>query len=428
MNFPKENKLVYAIDFGTSNSLIAATDGLSCSEPLPLDRQAQDPSLFRTLLYFPNEDECFYGAQAKEEYTLNQFEGRFIRSIKKFLPSQSYRGTWIENRVVKLEDLIGLFLKELKTRADKFTGQNVESVVLGRPVQFSPDPADDKLAQFRLEKAAQMAGFKNIEFFPEPLAAAYSMKGTITEEKIILIVDLGGGTSDFTILKVMGSQEGNHEVLALDGVPVAGDAIDGHFMQHKLAPFFGLDLTYRVPLGNNILTMPRGLLGHLYSPADLAQMRHKDIMHFYKDIQKWALKAEDKKKINSLLCLVEDNLGFQIFEEIEKTKVQLSYHEETEFVFQYPDIDIQTHISRHDYENYIEETVGKIINTLENTMETAQIASNEVDYVYCTGGTSKLPLIKRHLKTIFGEEKLMRNKDFHSVIQGLCERAKEVCQ
>src|SRR5690606_29063326 len=99
------------------------------SSPIPLDPAAKDPTIFRSLLYFPDHDHCFYGQQAIVEYQENTGKGRFIRSIKKFLPSQSFLGSWIENRLVRLEDLIGLFLLELKRRAETHLNQKIDRVL-----------------------------------------------------------------------------------------------------------------------------------------------------------------------------------------------------------------------------------------------------------------------------------------------------------
>lgn len=111
--------MILAIDFGTSNSLAALATEKGCEKPLPLEPEAADPSVLRSLLFFPSQNQCFYGHRAVVEHQNNLGQGRFIRSIKKFLPSQNYLGSWIEERVVKLEDLIGLFLLEVKNEIEK---------------------------------------------------------------------------------------------------------------------------------------------------------------------------------------------------------------------------------------------------------------------------------------------------------------------
>lgn len=217
---------ILAIDFGTSNSLVGAWQNGRRVEALPLDPASPDPTLMRTLLYFPAEDQCFYGRAAVERYIQNDMDGRLFRSFKSHLPNRNYLGTYVGDRVVTLENMIGIFLLELKRRAEASLGTHVNSAVIGRPARYSMDPASDTFALYRMTKAAEFAGFKNIEFVPEPLAAALDVRRTLKTERIVLVGDFGGGTSDFTILRIGPEAYRKEDVLAIDGCPLAGDALD----------------------------------------------------------------------------------------------------------------------------------------------------------------------------------------------------------
>ena len=164
--------LSYAIDFGTSNSLLAASDGEKIIPAISIDPLSYDTTVMRTLLYFPNQKRVFFGSEALKNYNDNPGEGRLIRSIKKHLPFRSFIGTWIEDRPMNLEDLIALFLAELRRKGNDHFGQDVSRLVLGRPARFAEDDGDDFYAQSRLEIAAKKAGFTAVEFVPEPIAAA----------------------------------------------------------------------------------------------------------------------------------------------------------------------------------------------------------------------------------------------------------------
>lgn len=417
--------LTFAIDYGTSNSLLVATDGRAVTKPLALDPLAPDPTVLRSLLYFPHGDRCFYGQAAIEEYSDHHGEGRLIRSIKKYLPSESYVGSWIDNRMVRLEDLIGFFLLEMKKRAETALGvTGVESVVLGRPAKFSSDPVKDKLAEFRLQKAAELAGFKRIEFLPEPLAAALDLRTRLKEMKTVLVVDLGGGTSDFTVIRIGPRAFEPSDVLAIGGVAVAGDAVDGEFMKFHVAPFLGSRVKYRVPMGNNVLEMPKSLLDHICSPADLAQLRRSDHLEFFRSVQKWSVRDEDKEKLDRLFVLVEDQLGFAIFEEIDRLKRALGDHDEAEFDFDAAGAEIRFGLARPDFDAAVSKPVETLIEAMDETMRAAGIPAEQIDMVYCTGGTSKLGLVQKALRRRFPEEKILKRDFFHSVIQGLGEQAK----
>lgn len=418
--------MIYAIDFGTSNSLLSAASRQEVFDPIPLDPDALDPTILRSILYFPSMKECFYGVKAIREFTQNDLHGRLLRSVKKFLPMRSFIGTWIENRPMNLEDLIGIFLKELRTRANAHFNQDVDSVVLGRPARFSPDPDEDRFAQYRLEKAAKIAGFKHVEFCPEPIAAAREFRSQITEPKTVLIADFGGGTSDYTILKMSSEPYRDSDVLAIGGVAIAGDALDGAVMRERISPHFGSKVQYQVPFGKNVLTMPIQLSDRICSPADISVLRERDTLEFFNNVKNWALNPEDRKRMDQLFTLIHDQLGFSVFEEIERVKRALSSQSSERFFFDYPDLRIEEDVKRADFDQYVEGKVERILDSLDETVKQAQVEYSDIDIICCTGGTAKVPTIREGLKKRFGEEKLRQHNHFHSIVRGLGERAREI--
>ena len=166
----------YAIDFGTSNSLLSFVADNGAITPVPLDEQGS--KVLRSLLYTPKQHSWFFSHAAIQEYIANDGEGRFLRSIKKFLPEPTYTGTTVHNQNLNISDLISVFLGEMRKRANKFTGIDVESVVLGRPALYSLEKDNDTLAENRMRKAAEQAGFKQIVFCPEPIAAGLDFTTT----------------------------------------------------------------------------------------------------------------------------------------------------------------------------------------------------------------------------------------------------------
>jgi len=426
VTFRHSDRLTFAIDFGTSNSLLAVTDGEVSVGPLELDPLSSDPSVFRSVLYFPNQDQCFYGQEAVERYSESQAEGRLIRSIKKYLPSQSFLGSWIENRMVRLEDLISIFLLEMKKRAEHKIGHHVDRVLLGRPAQFSENAENDQLALYRLKRAAEIAGFKHIEFLPEPLAAAFDLRRRLKQSQTVLVVDLGGGTSDFTVIRIGPHEFSSSDVLAMGGISIAGDAVDGEFMKTQISPLFGANVLYRVPMSKNILQMPKSLLDHICSPADIAQLKRNDYFEFFKSVEKWALHDDDKKRLHRLHVLVEDQLGFELFEHIDQTKRELGVSEAAKFKFDYPEIEIEREITRRQLNRAIDPAIVKILATLDRVVADSGLSFDKIDLVYCTGGTSKLLSVQEALRTRFSNEKIIETNFFHSVIEGLLARAKEL--
>jgi hypothetical chaperone protein len=419
----EEKPSLYAIDFGTSNSLLCGVTARAVDAPLALDPSASDPTVFRSILFFSETSERFFGTEALQRYIAEGMRGRFLRSLKRFLPMPSFEETRIGSRPVKLEELIGVFLKEMRGRANHHYGVNVRRALFGRPARFSDNDANDALAEERLRTAAQFAGFEEVLFCPEPIAAAYDFRSRLTEPKLVLVADFGGGTSDFTVTRLVPG-ETQAEVLAMGGVSVAGDAFDGSIMRHKVSRHLGSDVKYKVPFGSNVLSMPRPLMDALCSPAETCLLAQRDIMTFLRDIKSGSLGPDDKQHIEQLLCLVEDSLGFQIFESIEHTKRELSDHERTDFVFDYPGIDIKEPLSREEFQTFSAPQVEAILGSLDHTLSASGMSSADIDLVCCTGGTARVAALASGIQRRFGAEKMVRLRSLHSVIQGLGERAR----
>ncbi len=415
---------MYAIDFGTSNSLLAAANREAVCAPIPLDAMAQDPSVFRSILFFSDDAEWSYGAGALSEYIAQGLHGRFIRSVKRFLPIASFSDTRIGARKVTLEELVGLFLREMRRRANEHFGCDVRRVMLGRPARFSDDDQADALAEARLRSAAEFAGFDEIHFCAEPLAAAYDYGSTKPGASTFLIADFGGGTSDYTVARLDPARPESLEVLALGGFAQAGDAFDGSLMRHGIADHFGARVRYQVPFGSNWLEMPIPLMEKLCSPADICLLGRRDVLEFLRGVRSGSSSEDDKLHVDQLLCLIEEGLGFQLFEAIEQEKRELSTHEAAVFRFEYPGIDIAENFTRARFEHASEKVSQGILGRLDNVLEQAGISAADIDSVCSTGGTARVPVIKRGLESRFGAEKLRALSSFHAVINGLAERAR----
>lgn len=414
---------VLAIDFGTSNSLVGAWRAGKRVEALPLDPIAQDPTLMRTLLYFPNQDACYYGMQAIEKYIDFEMEGRLFRSFKSHLPNRGYLGTFVKDRPVTLENMIGIFLLEMKRRAEKILGTSVDSAVIGRPVCYSLDAASDSFALHRMTKAAEFAGFKNVEFVPEPLAAALDLRRDLKQEKIALIGDFGGGTSDFTLIRLGPFAYKREHVLGLEGCPLAGDALDSLFMSEKLNEYFGAEAHYKVVLGRNSLQMPQSIMERLNRPAHIVHLKDPATYEFIREVRKGALSTKDKAAIDRLFVLIEDQQIFSFFETIEKTKRALSQNAEARFHFAYPSLEIDTSFTRTEFIHWAKDVKDKIFSAMDRCLTQAQITPQQVDLVCLTGGSAQVPLIREELERRFGQGKLQTQSHFHSVLSGLIESA-----
>lgn len=417
--------LTLAIDFGTSNTL-AGVYRNNKVELLPLDLEATNPKIFRTLLYFPDSSQAFYGKKAIQEFTENDFSGRLFRSFKAHLPNPHYLGTMIDNRRLPIEEMVGLFLLEVKKRAEKVLGEKINQAIVGRPALYSLDPVKEGIATHRMEKAIQFAGFEKFQLMPEPIAAAWSLKPQLQSRQKILVGDFGGGTSDFTLIEMSSDQPfDKKDVLGLAGCPKAGDALDGLFMKNRLSRHFGAQSEYRLPMGSNVLKMPPAVTEKLQVPAWISHLREKETFEFIKNVQKCSLTEKDRKFIDQLIVLVEDQQIFSFFEEIEKNKKHLSQNDFSDFQFQVEGIEVFERLSRLEFENWAAPLTSEIMKPFDEMLMNCGVKAHDIDLVCLTGGTAQAPMIRQALINRLGPDKLVSSDFFGSVISGLTQATSE---
>ncbi len=414
----------YAVDFGTSNSLLSFVSDSGVITPIPLDPVGG--LVLRSLFYTPDKNQWYFGSNAIKHYVENEGSGRFFRSIKKFLPEPSYNGTIVHNRNLSIVDLVAVFLGEMKKRADMHIGLNVERIILGRPALYSLDKANDELAEDRMRKGAIQAGFKEVIFCPEPIAAGLDYQHDSQSERIVLVADYGGGTSDFTLMRFDQNGYSQKNILGLSGVFIAGDALDGVMMKNFISPHFGANFEYKIPGGSNVLKFPRQLLEKICSPAHITHLRERDTWEFLQHIKKFALSSDDEQQMNNLFTLVESQLGFPLFQEIERVKVSLGKTDIEKFNFHYLDMDIQQNVSAQDYNQSVAPTVEKLMETMSEVFKQSGLSPDKVDQVCLTGGTSQFLPIRQELKTMFGESKITEHNIFESVVNGLANYGKQL--
>lgn len=421
---------IYAIDFGTSNSLLAAANADRVFDTVPLDASAPDPTVLRSILYFPAGKACYYGQEALAKYVENGLEGRFLRSIKRHLPSREFRGTIIHSQKVAIEDLVASILREMRARANAHFQTDVKAVVLGRPARFSTNDLDDDFAEQRLRVAAERAGFTDVSFLPEPVAAAreFGVELGASKERSVLVCDFGGGTSDFTIMRMGATTFRRDDVLGIGGVPLAGDALDAGIMRKHVSKNFGADVSYKVPMGNNVLRMPLSIVEQLCSPAHLSALRRPDVADFLRDVRNWSVGDEDAERLDALQTLVDDALGFQLFEAIESAKRRLSDESLTDVLFEYPTIRVKEPVSRDNFETCSSGAIETILQCLDSTVAASGIAPGDIDMVCSTGGTARVPKLASEIRARFANAEIRSFKGFHSVVLGLAQQARAIAR
>lgn len=420
------------IDFGTTNSAVARVtpSGVQLAT-FPFDGAMVDA--YRSLLYLEQMKErgrstvkSFTGPEGIEQYLAAETKGRLIQSLKSFLSSRLLESTEIFGKLYTVEELIARILQDLRARAEQQFGVTIDSVVAGRPVRFvgSSSEADDDFAQSRLQQAFQLAGFESGKFEMEPVAAAHYYESTLDHDELILIGDFGGGTSDFSLIRVgPGVRKRGRkpeDLLGNSGVGVAGDAFDAKIIRHLVAPALGMGSQMRS--FDKLLPVPSWLYAKLERWHYLSFLRARDVTNTLRTIRTQALEPE---KIESLIELIEDDLGYQLHRAVQRVKVELSEAPATEFRFRSGSIDIRAAVERSWFEGWIAEELEKIAECVDGLLAKAAVEPRDIDAVFLTGGSSYVPAVRAIFASRFGAERLRSGNEFTSVARGLALAAAE---
>jgi len=412
---------VFGIDFGTTNSALSAYRN-GTVEVIAVDNSGQGNQLMRSVLYFNEENEIYAGNEAIQQYVSDGAAGRFMQSIKTFLPNTSFDSTEIFGKRYTIDDLVAIILKQIKLRGEAHVGQTVDSVVLGRPVVFSTDSSKDAVAEQRLEKAARKAGFKKIWFQYEPVAAALAFEETLQsgQERIVFIGDFGGGTSDFSVIRVKGGaferSDRRSDVLSLGGVYVAGDKFDSQIMWDKVAHHFGRHARYKTMGKDQWVAIPKSIVYTLCQWHRIPLLRARKTREHLRVIRN---SVDDRQAIDHLENIIDDNFGFFLFQAIEKAKCELSDQEQAVISFRERDLNISEPLGKTEFEAINQDNFQQIADCIDEVVARSGLVADQIDTVFLTGGTSRIPRIQTLFRERFGHKKLENRDAYTSVVHGL---------
>jgi hypothetical chaperone protein len=406
------------IDFGTTNSALAVADGTN----LQLATFGPGLETFRSVLFFEGNKRALAGPAAIERYLQEPDDDhparRLIQSIKSLLASSVFTATQIGGRRYSASDLVTIIVRALRTDAEKVCGPLGDRIVVGRPVRFvAADTEEDEfLALERLREAFGNAGFSHVTFVYEPVGAAYFYEARLDHDETILIADFGGGTSDFSLLPVGPSHRAKRKrkILATQGIPLAGDAFDARIVRNVVSPLLGEGSNYRSI--DKMLPVPGSLYRKLERWHHLSFLRSPDTMRMLKSI---LVQAEEREKLEILIELIENDLGYHLHRAVQKTKVELSRGQTSHFEFRHPALSIEQTVHREDFEEWIAPELDQIAEGVEAVMKAAKLTAGQIDRVFLTGGTSLVPAVQHIFQNRFGAAKLSAGDEFTSVAKGL---------
>ena len=424
-----------AIDFGTSNSAIAiptsAMDGADGAATMRLvDLEAGQTTMPTAVFYFaptsgaaePEGPARAFGRAAVAAY-VDGLDGRLMRSMKSILGSSLLDQTTDVGggRGVKYRDVVAGYLKHLKTRAEAQAGAPIHRAVLGRPVFFvDDDPLRDAQAQAALEAAARQVGFDEIHFQYEPIAAAFDYERSVRAEQIVLVADIGGGTSDFSVVRVgpmhAGRVDRKADILGNHGVHVAGTDFDRRVELAAILPAYGYGGLGPSVAGAPAREVPSGvyfdlatwhLINTVYNPMRVAELR--GMRGFYADPTHHA----------RLMTVLEERLGHELAARAEQAKIDVAEGGATRIDLSHTERGLGAALTERDAAQAIEADIERIVEAARFTVAQAGLAGERIAALYFTGGSTGLRLLAGRIAAAFPAARAVRGDRFASVATGL---------
>ncbi len=410
---------VAGIDFGTSNSSVAYIGDNETSNLIRLE--GNSPTIPTALFFKDKTNQIIFGTPAIQSF-IDRTPGRFMRSIKRILGSSiSTGGTVVNGKFIKFTDIITLFLDELKNRLENELGQAIDTVTMGRPVKFQDEKHEDKLAQEQLLAITKSVGFKNISFQYEPIAAAFAHERDIDGEVLSCVIDIGGGTSDFSIIKIgkklQNKIDRSQDILANTGIRTGGNDFDKSLGFYGFMPSLGKGTLY----GKKNQTVPNGVF------LGLSEWSEINFMYADKNIEtvhEILSQSHNKTVYSRLLDALEHEHGHELLQIVEQTKIDLTNTPTTTKVLDcIKDIPTVT-ITSQQFEDYITNHVDKMEKSLNECLIQSQINPTDIKLIILTGGSTEVPLVKSMAKRIFPDAAISDGNKLSSVGTGLAYDAK----
>lgn len=433
------------IDFGTSNSGVAIYRG-GRVQVLPIDEKNVVPEVVKTILYITQDFRHFIGQEAVELYYKQNINrqrrfvkkwsgeidyrgsdmhyvrdiyvyvdelqpGRLLQFIKTALRSEKYKGTQVFERFYGLSDIISAYLLALKQRAETLLGEEIDGVTLGRPVKFSQNTELDRKAQDTLHQAALEAGFKQVNFELEPVAAALYYELSLDKPQNVLVFDFGGGTLDLTIIRL--GDPHHRDVYASGGISIAGSDFDRAIIEKRMLPHFGRGMVKHEP---EILKLVQAI-------PDWAGLPELSTPRAKAELERAIQAGIAPVRLKALEALIFNDLAFSFYNMVEATKIALSSQGAVVASLKEKDLDIWELYTRVQFEKDIAEYSGQIEQVVVETLHASGLEAGQIDAVVKTGGSSNIPMYAQMLGRLFGEEKVRSSDVFNSVTAGLAIKA-----
>ena len=401
------------VDFGTSNSAVAVAGERGVELVQMEGRSATIPSA----VFYPAGAQPLFGRGAMRAFAEGE-DGRFMRSLKRILGSSLMeQGTMVNGRRKSFESVLTDYIRGLKSRAEAQADRALEDVVMGRPVHFiDNDPEADVKAQDSLEAVARSVGFKNVEFQFEPIAAAFAHERKLEAEKLALIVDIGGGTSDFTIIRLSRERavkfDRASDILANSGVRVGGNDFDRDFCLDAFMPHLG----YRTIYGDKGLPLPAGMFLEMSEWSKINFLYTQKTRLMVRDLYR---ESHEPRKFGRFQKILQDETGHRLLASVEEGKLALAGAESHRADLDFIEADWALDLSRRDFDAATANRVAAISRAVTECLTRAGLAEEAVELVILTGGTTEIPALRKAVLDRFPQAEVSEEDKLSSVGLGL---------
>jgi hypothetical chaperone protein len=407
------------LDFGTSNSAIGVVrEGRPVLAPVEGDSTLIPSAIF---FDFEQHGRVVFGREAVDTY-IGQHDGRLMRALKTILGSPLIdEATAVGRRRMKLTEVVELFIRHLKSRAEAFAGEEIAQVVHGRPVRFvDGDDAADTRAQSVLEDIAHRVGFREVRFEYEPIAAAYHYEETATREELVLVADIGGGTSDFTVIRIGPERRAlpdrRPDILANTGQRIGGTDFDTRLNLDAVMPLLGLG----TQLVEKDLPMPKSVY---YELATWATINFTYNHRSEREIATLLKQSRAPEKVARLLKTIRRHHGHRIAFAVEDAKIALSEAPAVSIPLDFLDAGLGADATRPRFEQSIRDRLDKLGAVAAECVARAGVGSDQIQTIFFTGGSSRVPAVQRAISTAAPRARGTAGSDFLSVALGLTREA-----
>jgi hypothetical chaperone protein len=408
------------LDFGTTNSVVALAGAGRGASLVAFDGPEERSAVFRSALCFWHDD-AVRGGMAVEagpwaiaEYLDYPQDTRFIQSFKSVAASPVFEHASVFEKRLRFEDLGKLFLDKLVAHAGGSLNDRPRRVVIGRPVEYAGSRPDSALARQRYD--AMFAGFGvELHYVYEPLGAAFSYATRLEEPATILVADFGGGTSDFSVVRVAEPGAAKRCVpLGHAGIGIAGDRFDYRIVDRLVLPMLGKGGSYRS--FDKILDIPGGYFTDFADWSRLALMRNRRTLEELHRLQRAAV---DPVAIGRMIAIIENEFGYPLYDAVGRLKRALSGEERAHFHFSGAGLEIEADVARPEFELWIAEDLKRIEVTVDRALAVAGVDERDIDRVFLTGGSSLIPAVGAIFARRFGEAAIGTGGELTSIAHGL---------